>query len=185
MPLPMPRRPSTTSDRAILVQRRILEAVVHHDRVRRRPRAPRRRRRRGRAPRWSARRAPAAAARRRPRRARCSRRIDPHRTGERAAIAAAEHERPPAGRRQHLRHRDRGRRLAGAAERQIADADDRNAGGAARPRHPPAPRPRHRSRPSGDSRPAARPAGRHQNDGSRIVRTVRRPPRRSRRNCIR
>ena len=172
-------RPSTTRIERSFLQAGILEAVVHHDRHRRRRRARRPRRRRGRARRSSARRAPAAAARRR-RRRRDARRIDLHRAGRAAAIAAAEHERPPAGRRQHLRDRNRGRRLAGAAQRQIADADHRNAR-VARPAAPSAaPRPRHRSRPAAHSSPAARPAGRHQNAGSRIVR-----PRRSSRNCIR
>ena len=56
---------------------------------------------------------------------RVPRRIDPHRPGERAAIAAAQEERRRARRLQQLADRNRGRRLAGAAEVEIADADDR------------------------------------------------------------
>ena len=55
-------------------------------------------------------------------------RLDPFRSGDAAAIAAGEEEHVLAGRGQHLRDGDGGRRLAGAAEGEIADADDRHAG---------------------------------------------------------
>ena len=58
--------------------------------------------------------------------------IDRERTGKLAAIAAAEERGPLAGRHEHAGDRKRGRRLAGAADGQIADADHRHAG--ARPR---------------------------------------------------
>ena len=139
---------------------------------RRRPRARRPRRRRGRAQRWSARTARAAAARRRHRRHRCRAGSTCTGPGERAAIAAAEHERPPSGRGQNLRDRNRRRRLAGAARGQVADADDRDAGGASRLRHPPR---RDRAVDGGQRRQQAGrsgPAGRHQNAGSRIARMI-------------
>ena len=96
-PLPMPRAAVDHQHRKILGERRILEAVVHHDDARAGRHAPPARRRRGRARRWWARRAPAAAARRR-RRRRDAARIDPHRAGEPSAIAAGEEDRlsPPA-----------------------------------------------------------------------------------------
>src|SRR5271170_2774584 len=56
------------------------------------------------------------------------RRIDAHRSGELAAIAAAEEERPLVHRQQKTRHRERGRRLAGAAGGEIAQADHWHAG---------------------------------------------------------
>src|ERR1700686_1459237 len=56
------------------------------------------------------------------------RRIDAHRSGELAAIAAAEKERPLVYRKQERRPRERRRRLAGAAGREIAEADHRHAG---------------------------------------------------------
>src|SRR5580704_5004710 len=56
------------------------------------------------------------------------RRIDAHRSGEAAAIAAAEKKRPLVHRKQKMRHRQRRRRLAGAAGCEIAEADHRHAG---------------------------------------------------------
>src|ERR1700722_4264606 len=50
------------------------------------------------------------------------------RPGELAAVAAAEKERPLARREQEMRHRQRRRRLAGAAGREIAETDHRHAG---------------------------------------------------------
>jgi hypothetical protein len=55
-------------------------------------------------------------------------RLDSLRPGDAAAITAGEEEYVFAGRGQHLRDGDGGRRLAGAAEGEIADADDRHAG---------------------------------------------------------
>src|ERR1700731_4536228 len=56
------------------------------------------------------------------------RRIDAHRSGELAAIAAAEKKRPLVHGEQEMRHRQRRRRLAGAAGGEIAEADHRHAG---------------------------------------------------------
>src|ERR1700722_17012529 len=56
------------------------------------------------------------------------RRIDAHRPGEFAAIAAAEKKRPLVCRKQKMRHCERRRRLAGAAGGEIAEADHRDAG---------------------------------------------------------
>src|SRR5580704_16934547 len=53
------------------------------------------------------------------------RRIDAHRTGKFAAIAAAEKKRPLVHRKQEMRHRERRRRFAGG---EIAEADHRHAG---------------------------------------------------------
>ena len=66
-------------------------------------------------------------------RGRVGMRIDHFRTGEAAAIAAAQTKRPLAGRLQHFGEHHRGRRLAGAAEREIADAQHRHAGARALP----------------------------------------------------
>ena len=142
----MPRRPSTTR-----IERSLCSPDFEIRRPSRssprRPHAPLRRRRRGRAKRWSAR------ARQQQRlvadlgRA-MARRIDLHRAGERAAIAAAQHERPAPG----------GVRIRATAiavgvlpappSVEIADADHRNTGGA-RPAAPSAtPPPRHRRQPA-------------------------------------
>src|SRR5262245_54699972 len=56
------------------------------------------------------------------------RRIDQERAGKGATIAAAEKDRPLARRAQHSRQRQRGWRFAGAADGQVADADDGRAG---------------------------------------------------------
>src|ERR1700688_4030777 len=56
------------------------------------------------------------------------RRIDTQRSGEFAAIAAAEKERPLVHRKQKMRHRERRRGLASAAGGEIAEADHRHAG---------------------------------------------------------
>src|SRR5580704_19466139 len=55
------------------------------------------------------------------------RRIDAHRSGEFSAIAAAEKKRPLVHRKQKMRHSQRRRSLAGAAGREIAEADHRHA----------------------------------------------------------
>ena len=65
--------------------------------------------------------------------ARCRAGIDPHRSGVAAAIAAGEKKRPLRRTDQQPRHRKRGRRLARAAEGEIADAEHRHLGLAARP----------------------------------------------------
>src|SRR4029077_1526295 len=52
------------------------------------------------------------------------RRIDHGRPAERSAVAAAEEHRPFAGPRQHARDGQRGGRLAGAADRPIAESND-------------------------------------------------------------
>src|SRR5580704_14273278 len=70
------------------------------------------------------------------------RRIDAHWPGEFAAIAAAEKKRPLVYRKHQMRHRERRRRLAGAAGREIAKADHRYAGGLALRLNAP---PRHRA----------------------------------------
>src|SRR5207302_7024019 len=67
-------------------------------------------------------------------------RIDHDRSGEPSAIAAREKYRALARRDQDFRDRERARRLAGAADRWIADAHDRDAGPFAWPFEP---RPRH------------------------------------------
>ena len=98
------------------------------------------------------------------------RRIDPHRAGEPPAIAAGEEHRPSRRRPASIaRHRQRGRRLAGAADGRIADADDRHAGASRRCAPADARRPRRRSpRSAPASRPRA-PLCRHQNGGSRMA----------------
>ena len=96
------------------------------------------------------------------------------RTGpcERAAIAAAEHERPPPGRiEQFAPPRSRSascRRRRGSDCRRRAPGCRRDAPAAPSAR----PRPRHRSRPAATAGPSQGPAGRHQNDGSRMVGTA-------------
>ena len=120
----------------ILDERSILQTVVHDDdagavrarRLRAGDAVARHHGRRGAAP--------AATPRRRPAR-RCRHEHRPLRTGEAAAIAAAQTKRPFAGRLQHFGQHHRGRRLARAAEREIADAQHRHAGARALPRHPP------------------------------------------------
>src|SRR3984957_17245988 len=80
------------------------------------------------------------------------RRIDAHRAGELAAINAAEKERPLARREQEMRHRQRRRRLAGAAGGEIAEADHRHAGWLALRLNAP---PRHRAINGGKGRKQA------------------------------
>ena len=152
-PLPMPRRPSTTTIARFLASDGILQSVVHHDDVG--------------AGELRQFRAGDAVARddsgRKPRQQQrlvadvggaMDRRIDPHRSGKPPAIAAAQKERPRMGGVQELRDRDRGRRLAGAADGEIAEANDRQAGAGARARACAEPPPRHRSRPSGEQKAA-------------------------------
>ncbi len=123
-------------DRAVLAQRRILEAVVHHDRAR--PRRARRVRAGGTVACNDGRREPGEQQRLvADIGGSVLRWVDPHRARERAAVAAAEHNRPPSGPGQNLRDRNRRRRLAGAAQGQVADTDDGDAGGASRLGHPP------------------------------------------------
>lgn len=63
-------------------------------------------------------------------------RIDMQRTGQAPAIAAAQHTGPLAQFAQEMHQRQYARRLAGAADMIIADADHRNAGIGTRLLHP-------------------------------------------------
>ncbi len=60
------------------------------------------------------------------------RRVDAYRSGEPAAIAAAEEERPLMRGEQKCGNRERRRRLAGAADGEIAETNDRQAGAGGR-----------------------------------------------------
>ncbi len=113
-------------DRKVLGERWILQSVIHHDH--------------GRAGGFRELRALDAVARNDDRRSPCEQqrliadigggvpgRIDLHRAGELAAITARQEERLLSACREQLCDRDRGRRLAGAAKREITDADHRNA----------------------------------------------------------
>ena len=64
-------------------------------------------------------------------------RVDPHRPGEPSAIAAREKERAVACPDENMRDSDGGRRLAAAADGEVADAQDRHGGPMPRLRHPP------------------------------------------------
>ena len=134
--------------------------------------------RRGHARRSSARRARAAAARRRhhgacaPASTTTDRRAGRHSRGSERTAA-----RP---RRAAFGDRDRGRGLAGAADGEIADADDRDAGARARAAPSAAPRWRHRSPQWGDSSAAVNPGF-----APPERRRMHRAQRRSRSNCMR
>ena len=155
-------------DGEILGQRRVLEAVVHDDDARagrdRRLRALAR----GRAPRWSAPRAPAAAARRRHRR----RGAAPDRPAP--ARRAGRHSRgsgTPAARRRPAACARPPARSASCRRRRRSDCRCRPP--ARRRARPPAPsgarRPRRRAPPAAPAAPPQRPACRHQNGGSRMA----------------
>ena len=115
-------------------ERRVLQAVIHHDEVGLFPRGGGRagdavarndgRRDAGEQQRLVAdlRRAGAGA--------------DAHGADQRAAVTAREKRRAQAGAQEEARDRDRGRRLATAADRQIADADDGHGGARAAAAHP-------------------------------------------------
>ncbi len=65
------------------------------------------------------------------------RRVDPHRAAQASAIAAAEKVGVRVRGQKEPRYRESRRRLAGAADREVAEADDRNADAAAGRIHPP------------------------------------------------
>ena len=113
--------------------------------------------------------------------------IDAYGTGECNAIATTEHDWPSASRRQNLRDGNRRRCLAGAAERQVADTKNGNAGRAV----PAAPsairRPRHTRRPAATTGRPSGPADATRTMAhalSALPALSSRIPRRSRLNCI-
>ena len=135
-PVADPRLAVDDGERQILAQRRVLQAVVHDDDAG--------------AARSAEARAGGPVARDHGRRhpgeeqrlvADIGRavpgRVDQNRAGEPAAIAAAEEGGRGAELLQHAREGERGRRLAGAAGREVADADHRHRRPFARAPHPP------------------------------------------------
>ena len=86
-----------------------------------------------------------------------------------AAIAAGQQRRLAARAREQFGDRDRGRRLAGAAEREIADADDRHAGALRLRRACATPRRAVERAERRQQRRQQCPARRHQKRGSRMV----------------
>ena len=132
-PLPMPRRPSTSKIARSLASDRILKAVVHHDHARAVAS-------RG----FGAGQAVARDDGRRQarqeqrfvtdsRRRNGSHGIDAHRTDQTAAIAAASERTGVRARRARSRPTvERRRRLAGAADGEVAEANDRDADAASR-----------------------------------------------------
>ena len=155
--------------RKILGERGILQAVVHDDDAgagrQPRPRAPATRSRAtmvGATRASSSASSPTSAAR-------IGMGIDELRPGQAAAIAAAQTKHPFAGSCSHFRKPQRGRRLAGPAKREIADAQHRHARALVLPAPFAARRCCRKPAATGASRPQARPALRHQKAGSRIV----------------